>query len=69
MEIINEQKQRRKLFRQPSKGRLGGVCAGLADYFDIDANVIRILFIFLFFCPIPTLLPYLIMWLVIPKEE
>ena len=33
-------KKTRKLFRQPSKGRLGGVCAGLADYFDIDANVI-----------------------------
>lgn len=31
-----------KLYRDVKNGKLAGVCAGLADYFSIDVNIIRI---------------------------
>jgi phage shock protein C len=35
----------KKLYRLPQRGMIAGVCAGLADYFDIDVSVIRVLFV------------------------
>lgn len=35
----------KKLYRNRSKGVVGGVCAGLADYFEVDRILVRILFI------------------------
>lgn len=35
----------RKLYRNRQKGVVGGVCAGVADYFDVDPIIVRILFI------------------------
>ncbi|MGV7961407.1 envelope stress response membrane protein PspC [Photorhabdus tasmaniensis] len=32
---------RRKLYRIPEKGKIKGVCAGLAYYFDVPVNLIR----------------------------
>lgn len=48
--------------------KIFGVCSGLADYFDLDATVMRIIFIvaFLFFGT--GLLLYLIMALVMPDK-
>jgi phage shock protein C len=50
-----------RLYRNPQDGKIFGVCAGLADYFGIDAWLLRILFILglLFFFP-PTFFGYLI---------
>ncbi len=35
--------QERKLYRIPQKGRIKGVCAGLAHYFDIPVTLIRVM--------------------------
>lgn len=35
----------KKLYRNRQKGIVGGVCAGLADYFELDVMLVRILFI------------------------
>lgn len=37
--------EKRKLFRDPSKGILGGVCSGLSTYFNIDIVAVRLLFV------------------------
>jgi len=48
---------------------IGGVCGGVADYLDKDPTLIRVLFVVLAFVPfLPAVLPYLIMWLLIPLE-
>jgi phage shock protein PspC (stress-responsive transcriptional regulator) len=39
----------RKLFRNPEGRMLGGVCSGLASYFDLDPILVRIIFLILFF--------------------
>lgn len=36
-------KRRGELFRIPSKGKIGGVCAGVADYFGWETWLVRIL--------------------------
>ncbi|WP_075188099.1 envelope stress response membrane protein PspC [Teredinibacter haidensis] len=33
----------KKLYRNRKKGVIGGVCAGLADYFDVDVVLVRII--------------------------
>lgn len=40
---MSEFRSERKLYRHRKKGVIGGVCAGLADYFDVDVVLIRIL--------------------------
>ncbi len=35
----------RKFHLDKQSAKLGGVCAGIADYFDIDVTLVRILFV------------------------
>jgi phage shock protein C len=48
---------------------LGGVAAGLSEYFDIDTTILRVLFAIGFFSPFPTILTYIILWIVMPTKE
>lgn len=47
---------------------IGGVCAGLAEYFDIDPTLFRLLYIAVGFATafFPLILFYIIAWIVIP---
>lgn len=59
---------RKKLFRDPQHAILGGVCAGLAAYFNVDVTIIRILAILLFFISGSTVaIVYIILWIVEPE--
>lgn len=48
---------------------IGGVCGGLADYFGLDATLVRIAYALLtvFTTGFPGFLLYLILWLVMPR--
>lgn len=48
---------------------LGGVAAGLAEYLDLDVTLVRVLFAIGFFSPVPVVLIYLVLWVVIPAGE
>lgn len=48
--------------------KIGGVCGGLAEYFDIDALLVRLLFVFLFFSLGGGLVLYLLLWILAPKR-
>ena len=58
----------KKLYRSRDDKFLAGVCGGLADYFNMDSNLIRILWIFLILFKGAGVLVYLIAWLIIPEE-
>ena len=58
----------KKLYRSRDDKFLAGVCGGLADYFNIDSNLIRILWIILILFKGAGVLVYLIAWLIIPEE-
>ena len=49
---------------------LAGVCAGIADYFDLDPTLVRIAYILvsIFSAAFPGILVYLILWFVIPPR-
>lgn len=56
------------LYRDPANGRIAGVCAGLAEYFELSVAFTRILFVLLVFVTTPVLatLIYAILALVMP---
>ena len=39
---MNGQSASRRLVRLPAYGKLGGVCAGLAEYLDADVTLVRL---------------------------
>ena len=60
---------RKRLFRDTDQALLGGVCAGLGHYFDIDKTVIRILFALLFIFFGTGILLYIILLFVVPEAK
>ncbi|WP_158991833.1 PspC domain-containing protein [Mucilaginibacter sp. L196] len=57
----------RRLFRDPDDHLVSGVCAGIANYFDIQPLWIRLAFALSFFFAGSGLLLYIILWIVIPQ--
>jgi phage shock protein PspC (stress-responsive transcriptional regulator) len=59
----------KRLYRSTDDKVIGGVCAGLADYFNLDASLVRVIAVILLLVPpFPALLAYIIMWIVLPKS-
>lgn len=57
-----------KLLRRQN-GMIGGVCGGLAEFTGISAFWFRLLFLILALPGgVPGLLPYLLLWIIIPKN-
>jgi phage shock protein PspC (stress-responsive transcriptional regulator) len=47
---------------------IAGICAGIADYFDVDPTLIRLLFVFGFFATGSVLFwAYVIMMIIVPE--
>lgn len=63
----NRTPPRRRLYRDIDDRVLGGVCSGIAAYFNIDRVVVRILFAILPFLSFGAIIPiYIILWIAIP---
>jgi phage shock protein PspC (stress-responsive transcriptional regulator) len=47
---------------------IGGVASGLAEYFEVDVTIMRVLFVLAVFIPFtfPVILFYIILWIVMP---
>ena len=53
---------------RPQQGKvIAGVCAGLAQRFGWNANVVRLVFLLSYLLPGPQFVIYLVLWLLIPK--
>lgn len=61
--------KRRLLYRDEKNGKISGVCAGLADYFDIDVTLVRVIWLILLFCAGSGLLAYIIIWIVVDPKD
>jgi len=57
----------KRLKRKPDGGS-PGVCAGLAEYLNMDVTLIRLIFVLGFFFGCSFGLIYLILWVVVPEE-
>lgn len=58
----------KKLYRSNTNKFLGGVCAGLGEFFSIDPIIIRVFFILLTLFGGGGMLIYIILWLIIPSS-
>ena len=61
----------KRLYRSPTERRIAGICGGLAEYFNVDPVLMRVIFVLLLLSGIG-LPAYIILWLVLPvrkKEE
>jgi phage shock protein PspC (stress-responsive transcriptional regulator) len=63
---LEEPQISKKLFRDNERKVLGGVCGGLAAYFDIDVVIIRLIFIITAIFGGLGLVAYIVMWIVLP---
>lgn len=54
---------------RPRNGRLlAGVCAGLADRFNLSRTLVRVVWVILSFFPGPLWIAYVVLWFVMPPE-
>lgn len=61
-------KNKKRIYRDGENEIIGGVCSGIAAYFDIDPVFIRLVFIIALFTG-PGVLIYLILWAIIPEAK
>ena len=61
----------KKLMRSRSDRKIGGVCAGVAQYLDLDVSLVRILWFFITLaCGIfPGFIAYVLGWIIIPEAS
>ena len=57
----------KQLFRSKINRKVSGVCGGIAEYFDIDPVIIRVIFVVTTLCWGFGLLIYIILWIVVPS--
>jgi len=57
-----------RLYRSVEHRVIGGVAGGLAEYFDIDPVIVRLVFVIVALAGGGGLLVYLILWIVLPEN-
>jgi phage shock protein C len=57
----------RRLVRSINDRKVAGVCAGVAEYFDMDPTLVRILWLLLLFCAGLPGIAYIVCWIVLPE--
>lgn len=57
-----------RLVRSDKDRILGGVCGGLAEFFNVDATIVRLIFVLIAVFGGSGVLLYLILWLIIPPS-
>ncbi len=57
-----------KLHRSKTDRKIAGVCGGLAEHFNTDPLLVRILFFVFALCASVGIWAYLLLWLLVPEE-
>jgi phage shock protein C len=57
-----------QLVRRESDKMIAGVCAGLAEYFGIDAAIVRLVFVLAVLSGVSPLV-YVLLWIVMPSDS
>jgi phage shock protein C len=58
-----------KLYRNENAKEIGGVCAGLAEYFNADVTLIRVGFVLSALAGGAGFMLYIVLWIVVPKKN
>ena len=74
---VSQEPRQKRMYRDMERKIVGGVCSGLAAYFNTDKVFVRLAFIILFFAPFPfhhamsgtALFVYIALWIAIPAAH
>ena len=69
MEIKGGIKMQKRLYKIEEGKKLCGVCGGIAEYFNIDPTVVRLLWIFLVLCAGTGILAYFVAAIIMPYKN
>ncbi|MGZ3756430.1 MAG: PspC domain-containing protein [Mucilaginibacter sp.] len=59
----------KKLYRDEYHKKIAGVCAGLAEYFNVDVTLIRVLFVLTLILKGGGVIVYIVLWIVLPVKN
>ena len=59
----------RKLYRSQTQRMIAGVCGGLAEYFNVDATLMRVVFLLLAVFGGSGIVIYIVMWIIVPDAS
>jgi len=58
----------KKIYRSRKNKKVGGVCGGIAEYFDFDPTLVRLGAVILIFIWGAGLMAYIVAWAIIPER-
>jgi phage shock protein C len=58
----------KKLYRSKHNKIIAGVCGGLGEYFNVDPNIVRLVWVIFTLLYGAGLLGYIIAWLLLPES-
>ncbi|RVU54236.1 PspC domain-containing protein [Anaerosphaera multitolerans] len=59
---------KQKLYRSSRDCKIAGVCGGVAEFFDIDSSIVRIIWLFATLVAFSGAILYLVCWLILPWD-
>lgn len=60
----------KRLMRSAVDSKIAGVCGGVAEYFEVDSTLVRLVWVLLILMPVPVvpaLIGYFVAWLIMPR--
>lgn len=63
-----QERPQRRLYRSRTDSSVAGICGGLAEFFGVDATLLRLITLFLILFGGLSLWVYIILWIIIPLE-
>ncbi|MEM6523316.1 MAG: PspC domain-containing protein [Bacteroidota bacterium] len=66
---LEEDKNIKKMYRDPDRKVIGGVAAGVAAYFGVEVAIVRLVFVLTIFLGGTGLLAYIILWIILTEAS
>ena len=69
MQSISDIKMKR-LYRSRKNRMIAGVCGGIAEYYNVDPSLVRLLFVFITLITAvgPGIIAYIVAWIIVPEQ-
>lgn len=67
-EEVQAEPQPRKLFRSRTNRSIAGICGGLAEFFQVDVTLLRLITLFLILFGGLSIWVYILLWIIIPEQ-
>ncbi|MBN2284856.1 MAG: PspC domain-containing protein [Tissierellales bacterium] len=58
----------KKLYKNPEKKKIAGVCQGVAEYFDLDPTIVRVIWFIVSWAWGAGVAAYILLWIILPDK-